>query len=430
MKHLKKITLLLIVLLLFSCSSDTQTSSLSCDLKVGETYTIKVNRAVKNYVNFNNTIQNINDTYSTGFSLTPKSVTPSGGLMVAGKIVYLDFKQEGKLGLLEFNSTADSTNLTLFTKPFAKILNKEFLFEIKKDGSVLSLTGLNKIIENALSGYEKYKDEIRNPIRDILFDNFSDEPTYELFKRMFAFYPGKDVDIYESWQKSFTIKNQLPLIVNANYTLLERNNGVAIIEIKSDVNTDTSKVKNPAYKLIGTQEGKFQVDEISGWISKAHFSYQLQSIKNDTLKNLGEELISSEMQITYEPLSSDAFREIIWNPNAVLKGDGIGMTITGMAVVFASLVFLYIIFNYLSSILKLKSKFTKKTPEKSHTETGAQSDDDMSAETNAAIAMALYLYTQELHDAENTVLTINKVSRSYSPWSSKIYGLRQHPRYK
>ena len=42
--------------------------------------------------------------------------------------------------------------------------------------------------------------------------------------------------------------------------------------------------------------------------------------------------------------------------------------------------------------------------------------------------MAIHLYYSEMHDKENTVLTIDKVSKTYSPWSSKIYGLRQHPR--
>ena len=44
----------------------------------------------------------------------------------------------------------------------------------------------------------------------------------------------------------------------------------------------------------------------------------------------------------------------------------------------------------------------------------------------AAIATAIYLYGEELHDVENTVLTINKVSRTYSPWSSKIHGLNTY----
>ncbi len=54
--------------------------------------------------------------------------------------------------------------------------------------------------------------------------------------------------------------------------------------------------------------------------------------------------------------------------------------------------------------------------------------DKISGEVNAAIAMALYLYTNEIHDQENPVITMIRVSRTYSPWSSKIYGLRKLPR--
>jgi hypothetical protein len=49
-----------------------------------------------------------------------------------------------------------------------------------------------------------------------------------------------------------------------------------------------------------------------------------------------------------------------------------------------------------------------------------------SGDVYAAIASAIYLYSEELHDVESTVLTINKVSRTYSPWSSKIHGLNTY----
>ena len=49
--------------------------------------------------------------------------------------------------------------------------------------------------------------------------------------------------------------------------------------------------------------------------------------------------------------------------------------------------------------------------------------EEVPADANAAIAMALYLYFNELHDEESNVITINKVSRAYSPWSSKLYNM-------
>ena len=48
----------------------------------------------------------------------------------------------------------------------------------------------------------------------------------------------------------------------------------------------------------------------------------------------------------------------------------------------------------------------------------------------AAIAMALHEAQGSDHDVEETILTISRVKRSYSPWSSKIYTLRENPHKK
>jgi hypothetical protein len=48
----------------------------------------------------------------------------------------------------------------------------------------------------------------------------------------------------------------------------------------------------------------------------------------------------------------------------------------------------------------------------------------LSGEVNAAIAMAIYSYMSELHDVESGVITIRRVSKNYSPWSSKLYNMK------
>jgi len=45
-----------------------------------------------------------------------------------------------------------------------------------------------------------------------------------------------------------------------------------------------------------------------------------------------------------------------------------------------------------------------------------------------AIAMALHLYYDEVHDDESNVITIKRIERRYSPWSSKIYGTNNNLR--
>ena len=108
---------------------------------------------------------------------------------------------------------------------------------------------------------------------------------------------------------------------------------------------------------------------------------------------------------------------------------GIIMTITAMCVVFAALLILYILFNLLGKTMR---KVTQKSPgKKSEPLLNQVKGNTFSGEAEiAAIAMALHLYRSELHDKESAVLTINRVARAYSPWSSKIYGLRQIPNKK
>lgn len=115
------------------------------------------------------------------------------------------------------------------------------------------------------------------------------------------------------------------------------------------------------------------------------------------------------------------------NSELFLKIDpwGIGMTVIGYVVVFLALLFLYVIFSNLTKLLNVN---VKRLLRKEGKDDVTAKDISVSGEVNAAIAMAIHLYYSEIHDKEDAVLTINKVSRTYSPWSSKIYGVRQFQR--
>ncbi len=99
---------------------------------------------------------------------------------------------------------------------------------------------------------------------------------------------------------------------------------------------------------------------------------------------------------------------------------GAGMAIIAMSVVFSALILLFVAFTI---IFRLMNK-----PKKTVETAAPVKKEAISGEVNAAIALALYLYQDEMHDLENTVLTVKKVARTYSPWSSKIYTLRKSPR--
>ena len=108
---------------------------------------------------------------------------------------------------------------------------------------------------------------------------------------------------------------------------------------------------------------------------------------------------------------------------------GIGMAVIALSVVFLALLMLYLIFKQVGVQLiamqerhMIKPKEKKVEPKRETVASNLAIGDGV----YAAIAAAIHLYSEELHDVENTVLTINKVSRTYSPWSSKIHGLNTY----
>jgi len=107
------------------------------------------------------------------------------------------------------------------------------------------------------------------------------------------------------------------------------------------------------------------------------------------------------------------------------NGNPILISVIGMGIVFLSLTFLYLTFALITRML---NAFTRSRVMKSgHSDLPSGKDMSVSGEVNAAIAMALHLYLHQIRDEENTVITIKKIARTYSPWNSKIYNLRQVP---
>ncbi len=138
---------------------------------------------------------------------------------------------------------------------------------------------------------------------------------------------------------------------------------------------------------------------------------------------------NAKVDSTKESIKSDTLKPDLsrtWGLDIKGHGNSYLLTVIGMGVVFFALTALYLTFAGASKLIRhqVAAKQNKANPGKSP----ASTNGEMNAEVNAAIAMALYQYFSADHDQENAILTINRVSRMYSPWSSKIYNLRHHPR--
>ncbi|MDO9136410.1 MAG: OadG family protein [Lutibacter sp.] len=102
--------------------------------------------------------------------------------------------------------------------------------------------------------------------------------------------------------------------------------------------------------------------------------------------------------------------------------EGYIILITGLIIVFGSLIILSLFFKYGVPILLYIYKIITKGRDRKIKDITVAADEKFTGEIAAAIATAIHLYLHEKHDTENAILTIKQARKLYSPWSSKIYG--------
>lgn len=107
---------------------------------------------------------------------------------------------------------------------------------------------------------------------------------------------------------------------------------------------------------------------------------------------------------------------------------GGAVTIIAMVIVISALIILCLLFMGFGKISQMLMASRKRDAH--GIEEGFEPDhheDIDSGEAIAAIAAALAEHFGQNHDLEDTILTIRRMKRAYSPWNSKIHGLRHLP---
>ncbi|MDE6791957.1 MAG: OadG family protein [Muribaculaceae bacterium] len=105
---------------------------------------------------------------------------------------------------------------------------------------------------------------------------------------------------------------------------------------------------------------------------------------------------------------------------------GGAITIIAMCIVISALAILSLLFLGFG---KISEKLLTRNKRQAVKAANVDHDDHEvdSGEVIAAISMALTEHFKGGHDYEDTILTIRRMKRAYSPWNSKIYNIRQNP---
>ena len=102
---------------------------------------------------------------------------------------------------------------------------------------------------------------------------------------------------------------------------------------------------------------------------------------------------------------------------------GAGLAVVAISVVFFALVcIMFMMGGYGKLIQRFQNR--KQTSGKATVTSGTGNAPE--GEVYAAIAAAIYAYSQDLHDVEDTVITIQKTERAWTPWNAKFYNMNRY----
>lgn len=178
-------------------------------------------------------------------------------------------------------------------------------------------------------------------------------------------------------------------------------NGTFHLNFKLDPNIEN-------YIGLYESDGVTLIDEMTipaGMLADQSYGYEQDGIKNDKSGNLATVL-------TRVTPSSNNFVEGE-NPKivALKKNDpwGVMMTITAMFVVFMALLSLFLAFKFTGKVAKW---FTRRKALESGKIMVEDDDHQLSGEVLAAISAAIHDLSQDAHDKESTILTIEEVKET------------------
>lgn len=221
-------------------------------------------------------------------------------------------------------------------------------------------------------------------------------------------------DLNNPTKFQFPIGDQKTIIPANGYLLLwaENKPEKGVLHVNFDL-------RNSHFIALFSSNGKRLIDSVTiGANQKANISFGRITDGNVKWGYLNKTTVrTNKSNFRPSPVSMHSVKDDAY---------GISMAIVSLLIVFIVLTSMFLIFKYVSRLYNkdVRKKFNRK---KGIPDSDEESEDGISGEVSAVLAMTLYMYRSELHDIENTVLTIKKVSRTYSPWSSKIYGLGKMP---
>lgn len=271
MKFKKGITtyLLLVLSVFILTSCGPKKVELGFNVKQGEKY--KVQQSIEQKIVQTLEAQSLesNQNIKMGYTYDVTAVDDKGVATITTTFDSVSVTITGNGENLQYDSTkAENSNDPLATV-YGGIIGKSLTMRIDKQGNVLELQGVDKLMEDLINNLNIENPQEKQQILKALEQNFGDEALKESFSKVTKVYPPASTKVGDSWEDTQTLNMGYPITISNKYTLKEEQGDFLTIDMNSDIKTSSAEPMDmmgirARYDLSGSQTGSFKLNKNSG----------------------------------------------------------------------------------------------------------------------------------------------------------------------
>lgn len=266
---MKRTSLLLLSILLFGASY-SQKHNVSLNLMTGTTYyQISVSNAAIHQV-IDGSDFDITTTIAGSISFKVLSVTDSVyELQTSYDSLAMTIKMPQ--GTTYFSSSSSDN---IFSMIVSKMKGHPFKVYMYKTGEIKRITGIEELVEKAISGVAALPEQQVAQIKQQLLQAYGEKAFKGSFETVTNILPGKQVQLNEKWEVVTNMETLMAAKRLATYTLTGIDENYFTIEGTTTMQTEDKDAympiggSTPKYNLKGKSTSKFVVDKKTGWVLK------------------------------------------------------------------------------------------------------------------------------------------------------------------
>jgi len=244
----------------------------------------EIGRSVDSFI----TMENIS-TVEAFFDITVTQVAPDGTPTFEIVLTRVTSKKQGTSGSQSYDSAQPKPG-----EEYLRAFNgHRFKVVLSAEGRIIKISGFAGVFDRIVSASGVPDADVptrERRLAETLKNQFNDRSIAELMIPLFDFYPPAPVTVGESWQKQHQLNAFIPNLSQKTLTLRERQNGLARIELQSDISPnpdmDQAELKDLRYRfrMWGTETGTIVVNEADGMIRQGDYHTEAD-VKMTLLKN-------------------------------------------------------------------------------------------------------------------------------------------------